>query len=219
LFFLVKDVLPSDLGMTLAESFLTLFIDFCGERGNPPAHGPSEKSQIMDTESVFDPKKYHGPIDVGRIVEHIEGDSLYNLKRLEARKHWEMPFSLEKYEAFYKDRERLVDDEEEVYQNLVATAATSYFNDSGIDQQEKTLVKFSKYERAEMMTKLMHKHVPGTKPSEFMQVYAEVNAFIGKQKLAIVDYVEKVAIPSIIEHRKREHKRAKLVARKASPPE
>lgn len=173
----------------------------------------------MDSEGIFDCENYDGPIELAFIVEHIEKISLYNLKKNEARKNWNLPFSLERYETFYKDRERLVNEEECVYQERMSSAKASYFNDFGIDVVKRAHLKFFPQERAIIMTKLLHRHVPGTKPREFLQVYAEVNTFINKQHLAVIDYVEGVAIPKLIKHRSRDPKRVKRVAKKACPPE
>lgn len=158
-------------------------------------------------------KSYSGKPIVDDVVKFLTGETVQDLRYEQARRDWPFPYSADDVRRFFKKKLEIIKQEEEIFVSHLSRSASQYFNELGIDQEEKEFsgrFKFTGEETVAVLTKRMHREIPLTKGKDYLEIMNECKKHVANQKLLIVEYAVKIAIPMIKKMRE-ENKFDKMV--------
>jgi hypothetical protein len=159
---------------------------------------------MFDVSQMDKVKNYKGKLDVEVIIKFVIGKSVRELKREQAIKNWNKNYSFVDMEEFINCYSGHLKIEIDKISRLLKKSTRSIL--SFYDLEDKNLsfideIKYTDDEKEKVITKLMHRRFPGTRPFKYTTIKELVIDHKRSQYLDIYYYVKYDVIPMLKESR------------------
>jgi hypothetical protein len=154
----------------------------------------------MMTQELYDRAlKYKGDIDTESIIEFLFNKSVWELKREQAVRNWDKPYTMDDIETLFEDDEFLIEERHEF--NSFLRDKTKEYLSKFMENPDADFLEdiwFDEDAQNAILTFQMHEKFPETKEYDIKELIAMINDYVDSQELTVVKIIEEDIIPKLI---------------------